>query len=109
MYKKKVLILPLIIQDDTLTIGTCGVKTQNMNIMINTCANIMGIQFGSDKCVKLHIGKNHNPEICGKGQVDVWKQEFTKTENNDKLPIDMHNSKLKLKQLMRRNILDRSS
>ena len=41
MYKKKGPIPPIIIQDDTLTISTCGVKTQNMNTMINTCANIM--------------------------------------------------------------------
>ena len=67
MYKDKVPIPPLIMQDDTITISACGTKTQSMNTMINTCANIMGLQFGSDKCVKMHIGKRLNPEKCGKG------------------------------------------
>ena len=97
MYKKKVPNPPLIMQDDTLTKSTCGVKTQNMNTMINTCANIMGLQFGSDKCLKLHIGKNHNPDICGKGKVDVWKQKDTKTENGDEIFVDKHDGKIEIK------------
>ena len=60
MYKDKVPIPPLIMQDDTLTKRACGIKTQSMNTMINPCSNVMELQFGSDKCVKLHTGKNHN-------------------------------------------------
>ena len=78
MYKNKVAIPPLIMQDDTLTISECGMKTHSMNIIVNTCANVMGLQFGSDKCVKIHIGKKHNKEICGMGKVDEWTQEKTK-------------------------------
>ena len=51
MYKEPVLIPPLIKQDDTITISACGTKTQSMNTMIRTCANIMGLQFGREKCV----------------------------------------------------------
>ena len=34
-YKNKVVIPPLIMQDDTLSISTCGYKTNEMNTMIN--------------------------------------------------------------------------
>ena len=97
MYKKKVPILPLIIQVDTLTISTCGVKTQNMNTMINTCANIMGLQFGSDKCVKLHIGKNHTLTYVAKERLMYGKKELTKTENGDEILIDKHDGKIEIK------------
>ena len=30
-------------------------------------------QFGKDECVKMHIRKTHNQDICTDGQVDVWK------------------------------------
>ena len=60
MYKEKVKIPPLIMQDDTLTISKCGIETKSMNSIVNTCTSLMGLQFGSDKCVKMHIGQNDN-------------------------------------------------
>ena len=57
MYKNKVPIPPLIMQDDTLAISNCGFKTRQVTEMINTHTNIMCLQFGRDKCVKMHIGK----------------------------------------------------
>ena len=97
MYKHKVPIPPLIMQDDTITISTCGIKTQRINTMINTCANFMGLQFGSDKCVKMHIGKRHNTEICGRGQVDSWKAELIKNENGLEEVVDRYDKKQDMK------------
>ena len=48
MYNKKVEIPPLMMQDNTLAISTCGFKTLQMNSFINTRTNIMGLQFGRD-------------------------------------------------------------
>ena len=79
MYKYKVPISPLIMQDDTMTVSACGLKSHKMNTLINTCANMMGLQFGCDKCVKIHIGKNHHTDICGKGKVDAWIDEVGKS------------------------------
>ena len=58
MYKNKVEIPPLLMQDDTLAVSQCGNKTIQMNNFLNTHTNIMGLQFGRDKCVKLHVGKS---------------------------------------------------
>ena len=72
MYKNKVEIPPLMIQDDTLAVSTCGLKTTKMNNLINTQTNIMGLQFGKDKCIKIHIGRQHNIFICSDCHVDAW-------------------------------------
>ena len=44
-------------QDDTLGISECGFKSKQMNNFLNTRTNIMKLQFGSDKCEKVHIGR----------------------------------------------------
>ena len=64
MYKNKVPIPPLAMQDDILGISLCGYKSTLMNKFLNTRTNLMNLQFGSEKCVKMHIGKNHNKDIC---------------------------------------------
>ena len=60
LYEGKVTIPPLATQDDTLGISTCGPKSRQMNEFLNEQTNRMQLQFGSDKCVKMHVGKKHN-------------------------------------------------
>ena len=76
MFKNKVAIPPLIMQDDTLAISTCGYKTRKMTSFLNTRTNIISLQFRRDKCVKMHIGKKHNIEICGDVSVDAWSEKL---------------------------------
>ena len=97
MYKNKVPIPPLIMQDDTLTISACGMKTKQVNSLLNTQASTMGLQFGSSKCVKLHIGKNHNSYICGNSQVDGWSEEIVKTEDGRETLEDFYVGKIETK------------
>ena len=78
MYKNMVEIPPLVMQDDTLSVSECGFKTTKINSLINTRTKIMGLQFGIDKCVKMHIGKNENLGICAECKVDVWKDDIVK-------------------------------
>ena len=78
MYKTKVEIPPLMMQDDTLSVSECGIKTLKMNNFINTRTNIMGLQFGKDKCVKMHIGKKNNENICTTCKVGAWKDVLIK-------------------------------
>ena len=40
----------------------------------------MGLQFGKDKCVKMHIGKYHNPLICLDTEVEAWKDTIVTTD-----------------------------
>ena len=82
MYKNKVEIPPLMMQDDTLAVSTCGFKTAKLNSLINTQTKIMGLQFGKDKCVRMHIGKYHNPLICSDTEVETWKDAIEITEMN---------------------------
>ena len=65
LYKNKIVIPPLTMKDDTLGISFCGYKSRKMNNFFNTRTQIMRLQFGSEKCEKLHIGKEHvNKDIC---------------------------------------------
>ena len=71
LYKDKVVIPPLMMQDDTLGVSQCGYRL--MNNFLNTQTNIMGLQFGRSKCEKMHIGKKKvNVDICAEFEVDAW-------------------------------------
>ena len=51
----------------------------------------MGLQFGSEKCEKLHIGKRHvNKDICSDFEVDVWKDQIVQKENGNPVLIDKY-------------------
>ena len=41
----------------------------------------MGLQFGTDKCVKLHVGKTIQKDMCTECKVDAWKDELLKHED----------------------------
>ena len=44
-----------------------------MNKFINAKSAMKRLQFGTTKCVKLHVGKTCNPTLCGDLHVDGWK------------------------------------
>ena len=48
MYKNKVKIPPLVMQDDILSISECGFKSRKMNQFLNTETKLINLQFGSD-------------------------------------------------------------
>ena len=83
LYTNLVPLPPLLMQDDTLAISTCGNKTRQMVEMLNTCTNIMCLQFGRDKCVKMHIGKRHNSDICHELTIDA-RDEVVKKKHDGK-------------------------
>ena len=62
-------------QDDTLGVSECGVRTTAMNQFLNTRTNLMNLQFGSDKCKRMHIGKQHESSVCTQLYVDAWKEQ----------------------------------
>ena len=74
--------------DDTLGISECGVKTKLMNKFLNKRTNLMSLQFGSEKCVKMHIGKQHNRNVCSDLTVHAWKEEVIEQENGRKVIVD---------------------
>ena len=75
MYKDKVPVPPLAMVDDTLGVSICGYRTNQMNTFLNTRTSIMGLQFGCEKCKKMHIGKRQNEDICPTITIDSWEIE----------------------------------
>ena len=58
MYKDKVPVLPVAMVDATLGVSVCGYRTTKINTFLNTRNSIMGLQYGCEKCEKIHWG-NH--------------------------------------------------
>ena len=81
LYKDKVIIPPLTMQDG---ISNCGYKTKQMNEFINARTNIMNLQFGCDKCSKMHIGKRINKDLCQSVTVDEWKEVVIQNDVGEK-------------------------
>ena len=75
LYKDLVPIPPLGLVDDLFTISKCGFQTGQMNDFINTKTALKRLQFGTSKCVKLHVGKTCNSTLCKDMFVDGWKLE----------------------------------
>ena len=70
-YRGCVGIPPLAMIDDLLSISECGVESVKSNAFLNSKTNIKKLQFGGDKCYKLHIGKKKH--LCPELHVDSWK------------------------------------
>ena len=61
-----------------------------MNNFLNTQTNIMSLQFGRDKCVKLHIGKTKNHDVFTECKVYAWKDGIVKHEDGHKELEDVY-------------------
>ena len=94
IWKNKVAIPPFIMQDDTLTVSTCGYKTQTNTTLLNTCTSTMGLQFASSKCVRMHVGKTYDENLCFIGLVDSWKEEVVTNNNGRKYDKDICEGKV---------------
>ena len=55
MYKNKVEIPPLLVQDDTLAVSACRFKTMKINSLINTQTQIMGLQCENARWKKAQL------------------------------------------------------
>ena len=77
-YKDIVPVPPLGLVDDLFTISTCGYKTTKMNQYINSKTAMKRLQFGTSKCIKLHIGKTCNENLCKDLFVDSWRLDVVK-------------------------------
>ena len=73
-YRGEVDIPPLSMVDDLLTISECGYKTSMVHGYIKMKTDGKKLQFGADKCKKLHIGKSFESFKCQTLRVDKWKE-----------------------------------
>ena len=77
-FKNKVAIPPLSLIDDLITVSECGHQTDKINAFINVKSAEKTLQFGPDKCKRMHVGKEQNKIICRENQVSEWKVEHRK-------------------------------
>ena len=70
-YKYSVGIPPLSMVDDLVLISNCGIDSVLMNGFINSKTNQKKLQYGVEKCHKMHVGsKNH---LCPDLFIDSWE------------------------------------
>ena len=75
-YKGVLDIPPLGMVDDLLCVSECVHETSMINAFINHKTHSRKLQFGPDKCKKLHIGKTKEKFFVG-----GWKMKNTKNIN----------------------------
>ena len=84
LYKGKVAIPPLSMVDDVVCISECGYKAVMSNSYMQSKTRSKKLQFGSSKCKKIHIGKQHEDFKCHNVYVDSWEEtETTNTETGN--------------------------
>ena len=99
LYKDKVPIPPLAMIDDTLAITVCGVKTKKMNEFLNIRTSLMNLQFGCEKCEKMHVGKTKNQDICPPIIIDSWEEKVVANEDGEKHLYDEFVGKETMKEV----------
>ena len=77
-YKGEVVIPPLSMLDDLLCISECGHKTAMAHSYIRFKSDSKKLQFGSDKCKKMHVGKVKDEYKCQQLLIDKWEENWVK-------------------------------
>ena len=79
-YKNVVSIPPLTMVDDTIIASDCGPYSAMATAHHNSMTNLKKLQFGEQKCIKMHVGCRNM--ICPQNVIDTWGvkgDEDTKT------------------------------
>ena len=70
-YRGGVGVPPLAMVDDLLAVSNCGIETVKTNGFLNAKTNVKKLQFGGEKCHKMHVGKKQH--LCPDLFVDNWE------------------------------------
>ena len=76
-YKGEVDIPPLGMVDNLITVSDCGHKTAMVSSYINGKTDCKKLQFGVNKCKKIHVGKTDDYK-CQDTMIDSWNEEVVK-------------------------------
>ena len=92
-YKRMVGIPPLAMVDDLFLMAGCGLPSALLNAFINAKTNTKKLQFGADKCHKLHVGRKS--DLCPDLFIDQWKmveteQIETGITSHEEVPDEVH-------------------
>ena len=76
-----------------------------MNDFLNSRTNIVNLQFGTDKCKKMHVGKTQNKDICPDIYVDSWEEELGETVDGVKELKDKFCGKVLMEEVKEKKYL----
>ena len=76
-----------------------------MNNFLNTMTNNMNLQFGSDKCEKVHIGKKLNKDVCPTLSVDCLKEVVEENGDGKQTLKDIYDGKKIMKEVTEKKYL----
>ena len=97
LYKGEVEIPPLAMVDDILAISECGFKSTMINAFLNCKTSSKKLQFGAQKCRKMHIGKQREEFKCHPIYVESWKEEDFENANDENVVQDISIGKVEMK------------
>ena len=88
LYKDKVKVPMLAMVDDILVVSECGFKSSMVNSFINTKTSLKKLQFGVNKCFKMHIGKAYNEAVCPDLEIDGWDVKVVEDFNTKEVTME---------------------
>ena len=105
-YKGEVEVPALAMVDDLLIVTECGYRESMANSYINMKSNMKKLQFGTEKCHKMHVVKKRIPEVCPDLFVDGWKMvEVSEVETGDNLEEEVHTGLNKMEEVLEEKYL----
>ena len=87
-YKGEVEIPPLGMVDDLVCVSVCGPETVMLNAFLNHKTSSKKLQFGVDKCKKLHVGKVRHEYKCQDLSVEKWEEIKIYNDENHQHTFD---------------------
>ena len=96
-YRGEVEIPPLSMVDDLLCVSECGFKTKSAHAFLTLKTESKKLQFGANKCKKLHVGKRIEDFKCQLLKVDNWKEiEIINEETGNETINDICNDECEM-------------
>ena len=86
-YKNEVPIPPLSMVDDVLCVSECGYQTAMLNSYLKSKTSSKKLQFGINKCKKIHVGKTKEEYKCQPIYVDKWEEHEEENEQTGMIRI----------------------
>ena len=75
--------------DDLVCVSACGPKTAMLNAFLNHKTSSKKLQFGVNKCKKLHVGKVRHEHKCQDLMVEKWEEIKLYNDENDLIEEDI--------------------
>ena len=76
-----------------------------MSEFLNRRTNLMNLQFGCQKCDKMHIGKKQNDDICPTLTIDSWDEEVIKEDGGGTKLKDIYKGKEAMNEVIEKKYL----